>query len=233
MRVRITQGIALLSTGALSGAFGYGAANLVPTFNVVPLDTRLYFHSELMRMNSITMQATMAMSFLSCVTLAVLTRGTTRRLAGGAGLLALASFLITRFGNVPINGRIKKWVTSTPPPDHAEILNRWEAFNYGRTATAFLAFGLLIYLTLRTRARDTETGERATPIPVPNANAPERGAGSAAPEGNASAPRRTDSPGRTETAGPEDGRRAHDEHGGRNERNVSAGRGERAHRTGD
>ncbi|MFF8609629.1 hypothetical protein ACF06X_27310 [Streptomyces sp. NPDC015346] len=38
MRIRLVQGLALLSTGALAGAFGYGAANLVPAFNAVPLD---------------------------------------------------------------------------------------------------------------------------------------------------------------------------------------------------
>ncbi|MFD5702524.1 anthrone oxygenase family protein [Streptomyces lasiicapitis] len=107
-RIRLVQGLTLLSTGALAGAFGYGAANLVPT----------------------------------------LTRGTSRWLAGGAGLLAVASFLITRLGNVPINGRIKQWAATSAPADHAEILARWEAFNYARTAAAFAAFALLILLSL-------------------------------------------------------------------------------------
>ncbi|OEJ23678.1 hypothetical protein AR457_03375 [Streptomyces agglomeratus] len=156
MRVRIIQGIALLSTGALAGAFGYGAANLVPTFNAVPLEMRLDFHTELMRMNGITVQGAMGLSVLSALTLAAMTRGTARWLAGGAGLLALASFLITRLGNVPINGRIKEWAATSAPVDHAEILGRWEAFNYARTAAAFAAFALLILLTLRpgeTRSR--------------------------------------------------------------------------------
>ncbi|MFI0986980.1 anthrone oxygenase family protein [Streptomyces exfoliatus] len=56
---------------------------------------------------------------------------------------------ITRLGNVPINGRIKEWAVTSAPADHAGILNRWEAFNYARTAAAFAAFALLILLTLR------------------------------------------------------------------------------------
>ncbi|NBE56045.1 DUF1772 domain-containing protein [Streptomyces boluensis] len=148
-RVRLVQGLALMSTGVLAGAFGYGAANLVPTFNSVPLDMRLSFHTQLMQMNGITMQGAMATSALSALALAVLTRGTTRRLAGAAGLLAIASFLITRFGNVPINGRIKQWAATSAPADHAEILARWEAFNYARTGAAFVAFALLIVLSLR------------------------------------------------------------------------------------
>ncbi|MEU0989535.1 DUF1772 domain-containing protein [Streptomyces sp. NPDC005953] len=149
MRVRLVQGLALLSIGTLAGAFGYGAANLVPTFNAVPLDMRLSFHSQLMQMNGITMQGAMGISALSAVVLAAMTHGHSRRLAGGAGLLALASFLITRLGNVPINGRIKQWAATSAPADHAEILARWEAFNHARTGAAFAAFALLILLSLR------------------------------------------------------------------------------------
>ncbi|MFE5661641.1 anthrone oxygenase family protein [Streptomyces sp. NPDC056517] len=148
MRVRIAQAVALLSTGLLTGAFGYGAANLVPTFRAVPLDMRLDFHTQLMTMNGITMQTAMALSFLSSLTLAVLARGRARLLAGVAALLALASFLITRFGNVPINGRIKEWAASSAPADYAEFLHRWELFNLARTSTALLAFVLLIALVV-------------------------------------------------------------------------------------
>ncbi|MFF4290706.1 anthrone oxygenase family protein [Streptomyces sp. NPDC001633] len=157
--LRLVHGIALLCTGLLAGAFGYGAANLVPTFNAVPLEMRLSFHAELMKMNGITMQAAMGASILSSLTLAVLTAGRARLLAGAAGLLALASFLITRFGNVPINGRIKQWAVTAAPADHAEILRRWELFNDIRTLTAIAAFALLIVLAL--------SGLRAAAHPVP------------------------------------------------------------------
>ncbi|MFI6323348.1 anthrone oxygenase family protein [Nonomuraea sp. NPDC050556] len=147
--MRLLHALALLATGLLAGAFGYGAANLVPTFNAVPLEMRLSFHSELMRMNGITMQTAMAVSTLSSLALAVLARGRTRLVAGTAGLLTLASFLITRLGNVPINGRIKEWALTSAPADHAEILGRWELFNILRTLTAIIAFALLIALSLR------------------------------------------------------------------------------------
>ncbi|MFF1380206.1 anthrone oxygenase family protein [Streptomyces sp. NPDC058308] len=146
--VRLVQGLAVMSTGALAGAFGYGAANLVPTFNAVPLDVRLSFHAQLMQMNGITMQGAMGVSALSALALAAMTRGVSRRLAGGAGILVVASFLITRLGNVPINGRIKQWAATSAPADHAEALARWEAFNYARTGAAFSAFTLLILLSL-------------------------------------------------------------------------------------
>ncbi|MEV0988451.1 DUF1772 domain-containing protein [Streptomyces sp. NPDC049949] len=154
-RIRLLQALALFSTGLLAGAFGYGAANLVPTFNAVPIEMRLDFHAELMKMNGITMQGTMAVSALSTLALAASVRGRARVLACAAGLLTVSSFLITRFGNVPINGRIKRWAATAPPPGHAEFLRRWELFNDARTITAVLAFGLLIVLalTLEPRAR--------------------------------------------------------------------------------
>lgn len=123
---------------------------------------RLSFHAQLMEMNGITMQGAMGLSALSAATLAVMTRGTTRLLAGGAGLLILASFLITRLGNVPINGRIKEWAAAASAPhNHAEILDRWEAFNYARTGTAFAAFSLLILLALHHRSAKPDPNETA------------------------------------------------------------------------
>ncbi len=158
MRVRLLLGVSLLSAGLLAGAFGYGAANLVPTFNAVPLDMRLDFHTELMKMNGITMQAAMAVAALSSLALAALTRDRARVLTGTAGLLIVTSFLITRFGNVPINGLIKQWAATAPPPDHAEILHRWELFNDARTFTAVVAFAVLISVALREGGRAPEHG---------------------------------------------------------------------------
>ncbi|HEY1175240.1 MAG TPA: DUF1772 domain-containing protein [Phytomonospora sp.] len=151
MLVRYVKALALLSSGLLSGAFMYGATNVAPTFRAVPLDVRLTFHSALMRMNGPVMQTLMGLTFAAAVTLAVLTRGRTRLIAAGAGLLALASFAVTRLGNVPINGRIKIWAVEGAPADYAEILARWDAFNYVRTGTAILAFALIIWLVLRER----------------------------------------------------------------------------------
>ncbi|WP_084735746.1 DUF1772 domain-containing protein [Actinophytocola xinjiangensis] len=144
MPTRLVTALALLSTGLLAGAFGYGAVNIATTFHAVPLDVRLTFHSALMRMNGPVMQTTMATAALSTVALAVLTRGRRRWLVGAAGALAIASFLVTRLGNVPINGRIKVWAVEGPPADHAEILSRWDAFNITRTLTALAAFALVI-----------------------------------------------------------------------------------------
>ncbi len=158
MPVRVVTGLALLSTGVLAGAFGYGAVNVQTTFNAVPLDVRLTFHTTLMRMNGPVMQTAMALAVLGTAALAVLSRGTARYLAGAAGLLAAASFLVTRFGNVPINGQIKVWAATTPPPDYRTILDRWEMFNVIRSLAALVAF--LLVITLVTRAMEAGRGDR-------------------------------------------------------------------------
>jgi uncharacterized membrane protein len=149
MPIRYVTGLALLSAGLLSGAFGYGAVNVQTTFNAVPLDVRLTFHTALMHMNGPVMQTTMALAVLSTAGLTVLSRGVPRYLAGAACLLDLASFLVTLFGNIPINAQIKIWAATTPPSDYRQILDRWEMFNVTRTVTAIVAFTLLITLVAR------------------------------------------------------------------------------------
>jgi Domain of unknown function (DUF1772) len=146
---RLAHAPALLSTGLLAGAFGYGAVNVATTFDAVPLDVRLTFHSTLMKMNGPVMQSLMAAAVVSTIALAALSRGDRRYVAGAAGALAVGSFLITRLGNVPINGQVKIWAVGTPPPDHAEILRRWDVFNISRTLCALLAFGLVVFLAVR------------------------------------------------------------------------------------
>ncbi|MFJ2667330.1 anthrone oxygenase family protein [Nocardia fluminea] len=148
MLIRSIRSLALLTTGLLVGAFGYGAANLVPTFHRVPLQMRLEFHTELMQNNSISMQATMAAAALSCLGAAVLTTGRDRIVAALATALVVASFAITRLGNVPINHRINRWALDGAPADYAAILTRWDIFHFLRTGTALLACALIIALVV-------------------------------------------------------------------------------------
>lgn len=161
MLVRVTKGIAVTTTGLLSGAFGYGAVNLGPTFWEVPLEMRLSFHAELMKMNSPVMQTAMGAAAISSLALALQTRGRERFLAAGASLLAGASFLITRFGNVPINGQIKVWAVTSAPANHLELLHRWDLFNRMRTSAALVAFILLVIAAVAPLQGRPETPQEA------------------------------------------------------------------------
>ncbi|MEU6560754.1 DUF1772 domain-containing protein [Nocardia nova] len=138
------RGAALLFSGLLAGAFGYGAVNVLYAFREVPLDVRFTFHTALMKVNGPVMQSLMALAVLGTLVLAVRSAGRQRRLAAAASALTFSSFLITRFGNVPINQEIKRWAVGVPPSDYADILRRWELFHFTRTGCAVAAFVLVI-----------------------------------------------------------------------------------------
>ncbi|WP_157254145.1 anthrone oxygenase family protein [Nonomuraea typhae] len=148
---RYIHGAALLATGLLAGAFGYGAANVIPTFGAVALDVRLTFHTTMMTMNEPVMQSAMALAILSTFGLAIAARGPARRLALGAGALALTSLLITVFGNIPLHAYFRKWAAGPVPDGYAEIFQRWELFHTLRTFTALIAFVLIVAVAVVAR----------------------------------------------------------------------------------
>ncbi len=136
------HGAALLATGLLAGAFGYGAANVVPTFRAVPPDVRLTFHTTLMNVNAPIMQSAMALAILTTFGLATARRPRLPSLAAGA--LVLASLLITLFGNVPLHSQFRRWAAGSVPAGYAEVFQRWELFHTLRTLTALAAFTLIV-----------------------------------------------------------------------------------------
>lgn len=146
-RPHLARAAALLASGLLAGSFLYGGVNVLLAFRAVPLDMRLRFHTELMSANSVVMQTLMALTFVTGLILTVRARDTERLLAATATGTAIAVFLITRLGNVPINQEIKAWVVTGPPADYGEILTRWENFHIARVACAVVAFGLVVAAT--------------------------------------------------------------------------------------
>ncbi|MFC4532978.1 DUF1772 domain-containing protein [Sphaerisporangium dianthi] len=144
MLFRLVKTLAAVSTGLLAGAFGYGVVNVVYAFHAVPIPVRLTFHAALMQVNGVVMQSMMALALLSTLALAAMAASVPRLLAAGSATLVLATFLITRFGNVPIHPLIEKWAVTSPPAGYAAILDRWEMFNLMRTGTGFAAFGLIV-----------------------------------------------------------------------------------------
>ncbi|TDD36953.1 DUF1772 domain-containing protein [Saccharopolyspora elongata] len=144
INARLATGFALLATGVLSGAFFYGWANVTPTFSAVPLDVHLAFRIELMKVNGVVMQLLMAAAAATTGWLAFSARGRARTLAIAATAFAVASILVTRFGNVPINQEMKRWAAGELAPDHLDRLAVWGTFNDIRVTTALTAFVLVI-----------------------------------------------------------------------------------------
>lgn len=139
---KIANFLALMSSGLLAGAFAYGFFTVVPTFYEVPLEVHLTYRDALMRHNGIYMQAIMAISVLAPIWWGLTMDGPaiSQRLCVTASLLSVISFVVTRFGNVPINRMIKTWSAAAPPEGYAQLLDRWMVFNAIRTAAAALGF---------------------------------------------------------------------------------------------
>ncbi|MEI3800877.1 MULTISPECIES: DUF1772 domain-containing protein [unclassified Chitinophaga] len=106
--------------------------------------------------NGITMQLLMALSIITPLWYAGLCRRLipVRNLAILSAGLAFATLLITRFGNVPINGIIKLWPPLHPPVDWRAILHTWDIYNAIRTITAL---GCFISFIAATRFKKEET----------------------------------------------------------------------------
>ncbi|GAA3470582.1 anthrone oxygenase family protein [Nonomuraea roseola] len=121
---------------------------MIPTFGAVPLDVRLTFHTTMKKANEPVMQSAMALVILTSFGLAIAGRGRPRRLALGAGVLALTSLLITVFGNIPLHAHFRRWAAGPVPAGHAEILQRWEPFHTLRTQSALTAFLLIISIAV-------------------------------------------------------------------------------------
>ncbi len=143
---RLASVAALLSSGLLAGAFAYGFFAVVPTFYEVPLEVHLTYRDALMRHNGIYMQIVMAGSILTPLWWAfTIDRSMSSRwLAISASVLAAISFLVTRFGNVPINRLIKTWSAMAPPADYERLLHRWLIFNHIRTLAALCGFACIV-----------------------------------------------------------------------------------------
>ena len=148
---QLAKGSALLAAGLLAGAFYYATFNVLPAFGQVSTPVHLIFRTTLMRYNALNMQFLMASVIITCGWFAWTVRQVRPVfwLAMGALGLSVATLLITRWGNVPINLVMKTWVPTAPPAHWQATLTRWNGFHTARTATTIAGFVcLLVAVTL-------------------------------------------------------------------------------------
>jgi hypothetical protein len=143
---RIAKVLSLMSTGFLAGVFTYAFFAIIPAWNEVPREVHFTYRVALMRHNAIVMQSIMAVGILAPFWWAWTIRAmpAARACAVAASIMNLTAVLVTRFGNVPINQFIRKWLTETPPANYLETLHRWTVFNNIRSAAAMLGFLLIL-----------------------------------------------------------------------------------------
>ena len=143
---RVAKLLSLISTGFLAGVFTYAFFAIIPAWNEVPREVHFTYRVALMRHNAIVMQSIMAVGIMAPLWLAWTIRAmpAARACAVAAGVMNLTAVLVTRFGNVPINQLVRKWLTEPPPVDYLVPLHRWTVFNNVRSAAAVLGFALIL-----------------------------------------------------------------------------------------
>ncbi len=143
----IFKSLALFSTGLIAGAFFYAYLNVVPTFYDIKPAIHLSFRTALMKHNGISMPILNFAVIISSVFFVFFinkNENIIRAFAFTATLLSLITFLVTFFGNVPINGIIKTWNPDNPPHNWEIILKKWNFFHSIRTLTAIGSFICMI-----------------------------------------------------------------------------------------
>ena len=143
---RVAKLLSLMSTGFLAGVFVYALFAIIPAWNEVPREVHFTYRVALMRHNAIVMQSIMAVGILAPLWWAwtIDAMPTARACAVAASVMNLIAVVVPRFGNVPINQYVRKWLTEPPPADYMGVLHRWTVFNNIRSGAAVLGFALIL-----------------------------------------------------------------------------------------
>ena len=143
---RAAKLVSLMSTGFLAGVFTYALFAIIPAWNEVSRDVHFSYRVALMRHNAIVMQGIMLVGILAPLWWAWTIRAmpVARACAVAASIMNLTAVLVTRFGNVPINQLVQKWLTEAPPANYLESLHRWTVFNNIRSTAAVFGFLLIL-----------------------------------------------------------------------------------------
>ncbi len=143
---RVAKLLSLMSTGFLAGVFTYAFFAIIPAWNEVPRQVHFAYRVALMRHNAIVMQSVMALGIVAPLCLAWTIRAipAARACAVAASIMNLTAVLVTRFGNVPINRLVRKWLTEPPSADYLVPLHRWTVFNNIRSLAAVFGFALIL-----------------------------------------------------------------------------------------
>jgi uncharacterized membrane protein len=147
---KTTQLFALVFTGFLAGSFYYGTLILVPAFYDVPSTVHLVYRVHLMDHNAIFMQLINALALLApfCCSITAKHSKRIRDLSLLAGILAVTTLVVTRFGNVPVNRQIRTWDPAFPAADWLATLHRWDIFNAIRTTTGIASFVVMCVVVI-------------------------------------------------------------------------------------
>jgi hypothetical protein len=143
---RTAKLLSLMSTGFLASVFTYAFFAIIPAWNEVPRQVHFIYRVALMRHNAIVMQSIMLVGIFAPLWWAWTIRAmpAARICSITASIMNVTAVLVTRFGNVPINQLVRKWLTEPPPANYMEALHRWTVFNNIRSSAAVFGFLLIL-----------------------------------------------------------------------------------------
>jgi uncharacterized membrane protein len=130
----------LFCTGVTAGVLFAVALSVVPAFLALPPDRYVQAHKLIGRYFDRVMPPTVAGATVIGVVLALSTADTlVRGLFALGAVLLLGVSVVSQFGNVPINRRVKALPAGTVPEDWADPRRRWQVWHGLRTAFALIA----------------------------------------------------------------------------------------------
>jgi len=136
--------VLLASSGIFAGGLVMVAAAIVPTFRALPPRAYVQLHQTLSHYVDRFMPATVLLSIVVGLALSWLQTGAVRALLLVGVLLAIAVAVISQFGNVPLNRKVRSWNPEAPPPETRDLVERWSRLHLLRTCAGVLAMGLFV-----------------------------------------------------------------------------------------
>ncbi len=133
----------LVFSGVTAGVLFCVALSVVPAFLDLPADRYVQMHKAVGRRFDHVMPPMVIASALFDIALAVHAAGAAERsLFAAGGLLLLGVSLVSQFGNVPINRRVKGLPDGALPAGWRDPRRRWRGWHLLRTAFAIAALTL-------------------------------------------------------------------------------------------
>ena len=134
--------VLLASSGIFAGGLVMVAGAIVPTFRALPATAYVQLHQTLSRYVDRFMPATALLTIVVGLALTWLHTGTVRALLAAGVLLNVAVAIISQFGNVPLNRKVRSWNPEAPPAGTSDLVKRWRLLHLLRTLAGVLALAL-------------------------------------------------------------------------------------------
>jgi len=140
MPERLLAVVVVIGSGVTTGVLFSVALSVVPAFRALPPSSYVRLHQLVGQHYDRVMPPIVVLSTVVCAALAISGAGGTSRWlfsTGAACLLGVS--LVSQFGNVPINRRVKALDPASVPPDWTDPRTTWQTWHLLRTVLAACA----------------------------------------------------------------------------------------------